>query len=97
MKFTPLPHQIQKSREALAIIKELGICLIQGEPRSGKTLTSILVAEELIDVSRVLVLTKKNAIAIAKKVAKTKDYSEASQNSYEVTANGKGSKSIDEK
>ena len=67
MKFTPLPHQIQKSREALAIIKELGICLIQGEPRSGKTLTSILVAEELIDVSRVLVLTKKNAISGFKK------------------------------
>lgn len=67
MKFTPLPHQIQKSREALEIIKELGICLIQGEPRSGKTLTSILVAEELIDVSRVLVLTKKNAISGFKK------------------------------
>ena len=63
MKYEPLPHQIQKSREALEVIKELGICLIQGEPRSGKTLTSILVAEELIDVSSVLVLTKKNAIS----------------------------------
>lgn len=39
------------------------MCYLQGLPRSGKTLTSILVAEQLEDVKNILVLTKKEWIS----------------------------------
>lgn len=67
MKYEPLPHQIEKAKECLEVINKLGIVYLQGSPRAGKTLTSILVAEQLEDVKRVLVLTKKNAISGFKK------------------------------
>lgn len=67
MKYEPLPHQIEKAKECLEVINKLGIVYLQGSPRAGKTLTSILVAEQLEDVKNVLVLTKKNAIAGFKK------------------------------
>lgn len=59
----PLKHQIEKSKDCLEIINNIGMCYLQGLPRSGKTLTSILVAEQLEDVKNILVLTKKNAIS----------------------------------
>lgn len=58
----PLQHQIEKANEAYALLKELKYVYINGQPRSGKTLTAILVAEKCKNVERVLVLTKKNAI-----------------------------------
>lgn len=67
MKYEPLPHQIEKAKECLKMIEEKGIALLAGEARSGKTFTSILTTESLKDVSRVLVLTKKNAISGFKK------------------------------
>lgn len=63
MKYEPLPHQIEKAKECLKMIEEKGIAFLAGEARSGKTFTSILTTESLKDVSRVLVLTKKNAIS----------------------------------
>lgn len=63
MKYEPLPHQIEKAKECLEVINKLGIVYLQGSPRAGKTLTSILVAEQLEDAKSVLVLTKKNAIS----------------------------------
>lgn len=59
----PLKHQIEKAKDCLEIINKIGMCYLQGLPRSGKTLTSILVSEQLEDVKNVLVLTKKNAIS----------------------------------
>ena len=67
MKYEPLPHQIEKSKECLKMIEEKGMALLAGEARSGKTFTAILVAEQLEDVKNVLVLTKKNAISGFKK------------------------------
>ena len=67
MKYEPLPHQLEKAKECLKIIEEKGMTLLAGEPRSGKSFTAILVAEQLEDVRRVLVLTKKNAISGFKK------------------------------
>lgn len=58
----PLQHQIEKANEAYKILKELKYVYINGQPRSGKTLTAILVAEKCKNVEKVLVLTKKNAI-----------------------------------
>lgn len=63
MKYEPLPHQIEKAKQCLEVINKLGIAYLQGSPRAGKTLTSILVAEGLKGVKSVLVLTKKNAIS----------------------------------
>ena len=67
MKYEPLPHQIEKAKECLKMIEEKGMTLLAGEPRSGKSFTAILVAEQLEDVKNVLVLTKKNAISGFKK------------------------------
>lgn len=58
---TALPHQIKVAALALPILKTKGYVYINGQPRSGKTLTSILVAEETA-ASKVMVLTKKAAI-----------------------------------
>lgn len=58
---TPLPHQIATATKALEILKLKGYVYINGQPRSGKTLTSILVAEQT-KAEHILVLTKKAAI-----------------------------------
>ena len=59
--FTPMNHQIIAASQALSILKKLGYVYIYGQPRSGKTLISILMAEEC-NVQNVMILTKKNAI-----------------------------------
>lgn len=60
--YKPKPHQIAKSKELSEVLRKHNLAYLVGEPRSGKTLTSILTAIEL-DFKRVLVLTKKNAIS----------------------------------
>lgn len=63
VKITPYPHQIAKSDEAYEILKHLGYVYIFGEPRVGKTLTALLVAEKSKKIDSVLILTKKAAIS----------------------------------
>lgn len=58
----PYRHQIIAAEAAVRILKRLGYVYIFGQPRCGKTLTSILVAEQGTQVKNVMVLTKKNAI-----------------------------------
>ena len=58
----PFKHQIEKAEECWDILRKKGYVYLAGKPRSGKTLTSILVAEKSTKISRVLVLTKKAAI-----------------------------------
>ncbi len=57
----PLPHQLEKSQECYDVLRSKGLVYLAGEVRSGKTLTAILTAE-MIELSRVLVFTKKAAI-----------------------------------
>lgn len=57
----PLPHQERVAALALPILKLKGYVYINGQPRSGKTLTSILVAEQT-NATNIMVLTKKAAI-----------------------------------
>lgn len=59
--FTPMNHQLIISEQATKILKKLGYVYIYGQPRSGKTLTAILVAENC-NIKNVMVLTKKAAI-----------------------------------
>jgi len=59
---TPYPHQIQKAEQCWEILKSCGYVYLAGKPRSGKTLTSLLVAEKSKKISNVLILTKKAAI-----------------------------------
>jgi len=59
---TPYPHQIEKAEQCWNILKQNGYVYLAGKPRSGKTLTSILIAEKSARVKSVLVLTKKAAI-----------------------------------
>jgi len=57
----PLPHQEQAANELYKLLKTKGYAYLQGQPRSGKTYTAILVAE-MSKAKNILILTKKNAI-----------------------------------
>jgi len=59
---TPYPHQVEKAEQCWNILKETGYVYLAGKPRSGKTLTSLLIAEKSKKISSVLILTKKAAI-----------------------------------
>ena len=56
----PYPHQIQLAAQALPILKANGIVYLAAEERTGKTLSSILLAES-VPGKTVLVITKKKA------------------------------------
>lgn len=58
---TYLPHQIETSDKCAAVIQDKGVCLLQGEMRTGKTRTAIRTLE-LLGAKRALVVTKKAAI-----------------------------------
>lgn len=58
----PLPHQEKFSKLVFKQLKSTGYAYLAGKPRSGKTYTAILTMEMSNKISRVLVLTKKNAI-----------------------------------
>lgn len=57
----PYAHQETISNEVYAVLKEHGLAYIAMEERTGKTLIAIRVGEKA-SITRVLVLTKKNAI-----------------------------------
>ena len=59
---TPYKHQIEKAEQCWNILKETGYVYLAGAPRSGKTLTSLLIAEKSSKIKSVLILTKKAAI-----------------------------------
>ena len=54
---TYLPHQIETSDKCAAVIKERGLCLLQGEMRTGKTRTALRTLE-LLGAKRPLIVTK---------------------------------------
>lgn len=58
----PLIHQEKFSKLVFEQLKTTGYAYLAGKPRSGKTYTAILTMEMSDKISRVLVLTKKNAI-----------------------------------
>ncbi len=58
---TPYSYQEELSELALALIRKYGMVYLAMEERTGKTLTSILVAEKSA-AKRVLVITKKKAL-----------------------------------
>ena len=57
-----LPHQTETADKCAAVIKERGLCLLQGEMRTGKTRTALRTLE-LLGAKRPLIVTKKAAIA----------------------------------
>ncbi len=57
----PYPHQLKIAKEAIQILKNNLIVYLAMEERTGKTLTSLLICEE-VKVSNVLIITKKKAI-----------------------------------
>ena len=57
----PYDHQIELADRATEILKKHMIVYIASEERTGKTLASLLVAEQ-VDVKRVAVITKKKAL-----------------------------------
>ena len=62
----PMPHQIEAANKLYVLLKKYGYAYLQGQPRSGKTYTAILVGERS-KANNILILTKKNAISGWKK------------------------------
>lgn len=58
----PYDYQIEKAEAAFKVLREDMIVYLAMEERTGKTLTSILVAEMASNVKNVLVITKKKAL-----------------------------------
>ena len=58
----PLPHQLTKSKEVFDLLRMYKYAYINGEPRSGKSLTSLLAISYSKSIKRILFLTKKSAI-----------------------------------
>lgn len=58
---TPYDHQIQLAKDGLAILQQYGIAYLAAEERTGKTLSAILIAEQM-KAQRILVVTKKKAL-----------------------------------
>ena len=56
-----LPHQIETSDKVAEVIRDKGICLLQGEMRTGKTRTALRTLD-LLGAKRPLIVTKKAAI-----------------------------------
>lgn len=73
----PWAHQISIAKEAVEIIKQHMIVYLAMEERTGKSLTALLVAEDL-EVKDVLIITKKKALTDWKQLLKdaklTKSY-----------------------
>lgn len=63
MKIVPYPHQLKFAQKCWEILSTKGYVYLAGKPRSGKTFTSILVAEKSKKINSVLILTKKAAIS----------------------------------
>lgn len=59
----PYDYQLEFADKCWPILKERGYVYLAGKPRSGKTLTAILIAEKSDSIRNVLVLTKKAAIS----------------------------------
>lgn len=58
---TPFDHQIEIADKAFKVLKENALVYLAMEERTGKTLTSILVAEQS-KANKVLIITKKKAL-----------------------------------
>lgn len=58
---TPYDYQVELAKDAYAILREHMMVYVAAEERTGKTLACILAAE-MCDVERVLVITKKKAL-----------------------------------
>lgn len=58
----PRPYQIQMAKEGLQVLKDNAIVYLSAQERVGKTLPAIMIVEA-IAVTKVLVLTKKKALA----------------------------------
>jgi len=64
----PKPHQRKVARKLVARLLKYGIAILAGEVRSGKTLAFILACQKL-NLTNVLIITKKDAIPGIKAVA----------------------------
>lgn len=60
----PWPSQLELSTVGEKILKEHMLVYLAMEERTGKSLTAILIAEECINVRKVLIITKKAAVGM---------------------------------
>ena len=58
----PLPHQLTKAQELFDILRTCKYAYLNGEVRSGKTLTALLALSKSKSIKRILIITKKAAI-----------------------------------
>jgi len=56
------PHQIEGAKEALPILTKYGIVYLAWEERTGKSITDLLICEQLDWVKKALIISKKKAL-----------------------------------
>lgn len=59
----PRRHQLEKSQELFNLLKIYKFAYLNGEVRSGKTLTALLALSKSKSIKRILIITKKAAIS----------------------------------
>ena len=62
MQYKPYEHQVELAAQGAKILREKMMVYLAMEERTGKTITALLIAEQ-VDVKTVLVITKKKALA----------------------------------
>ena len=82
---TYLPHQIETSDKCAAVLTDKGVCLLQGEMRTGKTRTALRTLD-LLGAERPLIVTKKAAIGGWLSEIKATGYGNAYVTNYEQCA-----------
>lgn len=58
----PKPHQLIMAEQTLYTIRSYKLAYLVGEERTGKTLSSLIVAQRMTEVDMVIVITKKQAL-----------------------------------
>jgi len=71
----PLPYQVDNATRLYNIFKTRGYAYLQGQPRTGKTPTSLLTCEKIPNKPRVLIICPKQAKAGWSKFLEDKEFS----------------------
>lgn len=59
--YTPYPHQLELAERGETLLKKHGLVYLAMEERTGKSLTALLIAENCMNISKVLIITKLGA------------------------------------
>lgn len=58
----PRPHQIEMAEKAVYLLRSYNIAYFAAEERTGKSLAALLTAEKMVEIDKVIIITKKAAL-----------------------------------